>query len=123
MMAELKDNNGVSYLDEGLIKNPKHRKLSLFIEKPFEKHFGDFYSLAYEGSFAQYAQAQRHRTLSYGITMLDKPKFYVPPILKAKPNLVEEWQKDCLALAPIFPQGMLVMISEGGKFDDFLLKE
>ena len=28
MMADLKDPNGVSYLDEGLLQNPKHRRLS-----------------------------------------------------------------------------------------------
>ena len=122
MLAGLKDPNGVSYLDEGLTNNAKHRRLSLLLDKPFERCFGDFYSSSYKGSFAEYAQTERHRTLSYGITMLENPEFYIPPILKAKPELVQRWQRDCFALKSNFPQGMLVMISEGGRFEKFLEK-
>ena len=121
-MKEIKDANGRSLLDEALLKNPKGRKLSLFKDRPVEKVFGDVYSTAYKGSFAQYAQEQRHRTLTHNITMLEKPEFYVPPILKAKPELVNEWIKDCFALADNFPQAMLVMISERGTFENFIQK-
>ena len=110
------------YVEKALLKNNKNRSLSLFRKESVKKYFGDVYSLAYKGSFAQYAQAHRHRTLTNNITMLKKPEFYVPPILKKKPELVEEWKKDCLALSTNYPQGMLVMISERGNFEDYLLK-
>ncbi len=125
-MEKVVGSNGKPFLDalnEGLLKNAKGRALSLIRDFPVEKHFGgDDYSLSYKGSIAQYAQAHRHRTLKHGMTKLQKPEFYIPPILKSKPELVEEWKKDCLSLAPNFPQGMLVMISEQGTYEDFKLK-
>lgn len=112
------------YYDNMLADNRKNRELSLFRrnKKPIIKYFGDVYSLAYKGSFAQVAQAQRHRTLEYSIEMLEKPEFYIPPILKTNPDLVKEWLYDCNLMAENFPQGMLVNINEMGTLDNFILK-
>lgn len=44
-----------------------YRKLSLFSNVVREKEWGESYCYSYLASFAQLAQAQRHRTLSYEI--------------------------------------------------------
>lgn len=112
------------YYDNQLADNRKNRQFSLLKHNatPIVKYFGDVYCLAYEGSFAQLAQAQRHRTIQYKMELPKKPKFYVPPILKSEPNLVDEWIQDCNKLAKHYPQGMLVNITEMGNLDNFILK-
>lgn len=113
------------YYDEDIARGVinKNRKLALFSldEKP-EEYFGDVYSTSYEGSFAQLAQAQRHRTLEYTINLLDEPKFYVPPIIRKSDELMAEWKRDCETQASVFPQGLLVNINEFGRLDWFIQK-
>lgn len=114
----------VNVLEEGLLKNEKYRNLSLFgkdLDKK-EQHFGDVYSTLYKGSFAQLAQAHRHRTLDYQIEMLDKKEYFVPPIIADDKMLVEEWLHDMETVSSVTPQGELVKISEIGKYEDFILK-
>ena len=114
----------VNVLEEGLMKNEKHRKLSLFgkdLDKK-EEHFGDVYSTLYKGSFAQLAQAHRHRTLDYQMEMLDEKEYFVPPIIVDDPMLVDEWLADMQIVKDVNPQGELVKISEMGKYTDFILK-
>lgn len=112
-------------MDEGIYTgvDNKHRKLSLIGNniKP-EEYFGDVYMTSYEGTFAQLAQAHRHRTLNYNITLLDEPKFYVPNIIKNSNELTKEWLSDCEKQAKVFPQGMLVNINESGTLDWFIQK-
>src|SRR5699024_9181152 len=78
----------VNVLDERLMKNEKNRKLSLFGKniKNKEEHFGDIYQTKYEGTLAELAQAQRHRTLNYQMEFLDKENqndgYYVPEIIR-----------------------------------------
>lgn len=114
-----------NYIDQKIAigVNNKNRTLSLIGQtvKP-EQYFGDVYCVSYEGSFAQLAQAQRHRTLSYNITLLDEPKFYVPPIIRKSDSLTKEWLSDCEKQATCFPQGMLVNINECGRLDWFIQK-
>jgi len=112
-----------NYIDDKLSQNDKNREQS-FLKQGYtpEEHFGDVYATTYKGSFAQLAQAQRHRTLSYNISLLDTNEFYIPPIIRESKSLTQEWENDCEKQAHIFPQGMLVNISEYGKFDDFVLK-
>lgn len=117
--------NYTQYIDEGIgagVDN-KNRKLSLIgsMIKP-EQYFGDVYSVSYEGTFAQLAQAQRHRTIDYNFTLLDEPKFYIPPIIKQSDELVNEWQNDCEKQASVFPQGLLININEFGRLDWFIQK-
>ena len=114
----------VNVLDERLMKNEKYRSLSIFgtnLDKK-EEHFGDVYSTVYKGSFAQYAQAHRHRTLDYQLEMLDEKEYFVPPIIKDDQALVEEWFGDMQIVKDVNPQGELVKISEIGKYETFILK-
>lgn len=114
----------VNVLEEELMKNEKYRSLSLFgenLEKK-EEHFGDTFSTLYKGSFAQLAQAHRHRTLDYQIEMLDEKEYYIPPIIADDQMLVDEWLGDMQIVKGINPQGELVKISEAGKYEDFILK-
>ena len=107
---------------EGLDSRNKNRNFSLFAKrKNRNEEFGENYSVTYLASFAQLAQAQRHRTLSYEITLLDEPKYYVPPII-AETNLEKEWLKDISSLKEFFPQGMLVQVNERGTIENFVLK-
>ena len=107
---------------EGLDSRNKNRNFSLFAQrKNRNEEFGENYSVTYLASFAQLAQAQRHRTLSYEITLLDEPKYYVPPII-AGTNLEKEWLKDISSLKVFFPQGMLVQVNERGTIENFVLK-
>ena len=107
---------------EGLDSRNKNRNFSLFAKrKNRNEEFGENYSVTYLASFAQLAQAQRHRTLSYEMTLLDEPKYYVPPII-AGTNLEKAWLKDISSLKEFFPQGMLVQVNERGTIENFVLK-
>ncbi|MFQ6752535.1 MAG: FAD-dependent thymidylate synthase [Clostridia bacterium] len=113
------------YLDRDIelgVEN-KNRKLSLIgrLIKP-EQYFGDVYSVSYKGSLAQLAQAHRHRTIRYNMTLLEDPEFFVPPLLVRSHALASEWIRDCESQASKFPQGLLVNINEFGNFDAFILK-
>ena len=113
------------YIDSEIGKgvDNKNRKLSLIgrMIKP-EQYFGDVYSASYEGTFAQFAHIHRHRTIRYNITLLDEPKFYVPPILKQSEELTREWLRDIEKQISVFPQGMLININEFGTLDCFIQK-
>ena len=116
--------DGVNVLEGGLMRNEKSRTISLFgkdLDKK-EEHFGDVYSTLYKGSFAELAQAHRHRTLDYQIEMLDNKEYFVPPIIQDEPVLVDEWLGDMHLVEKVNPQGELVKISEVGKYQDFILK-
>ncbi|HHV96113.1 MAG TPA: hypothetical protein GXX37_06515 [Clostridiaceae bacterium] len=112
-----------------LNSNIKNRKLALFdTRKSRRNEFGENYSVNYLGSFAQLAQAQRHRTLDYRIRIpQDDLKFYIPPIIRAGNNggnneLENEWLKDIRSVSEVFPQGMLIEINERGTYENFILK-
>jgi len=109
-------------LDERAMSNRKDRGLSLFADRQIEDQFGTAYSTNYKGSFAQLAQAHRHRTLEYGMQLLDEKEYFVPPILRDEPILVDEWLKDISSVAYANPQGELVSINECGTYDKFILK-
>jgi len=100
----------------------KERKISLFDErKNRQEEFGENYCTTYKGTFAQFAQAQRHRTIDYKISLLEKPEFYVPIIIKGT-KLEKEWINDISSLSHLFPQGMLIQINERGTAENFILK-
>jgi len=109
-------------LDERAMSNRKDRDLSLFADRQVENQFGTAYSTNYKGSFAQLAQAHRHRTLEYGMQLLDEKEYFVPPILRDEPVLVDEWLNDISSVAYANPQGELVSINECGTYDKFILK-
>jgi len=107
---------------DGLDADAKGRKLSFFATRKNRKEeFGENYSTTYLASFAELAQAQRHRTLNYEVTLLDEPKFYVPPIIRGT-ELEEQWLKDISSLEEYYPQGMLLQINERGIVENFVLK-
>lgn len=105
------------------IEDKKKRTISMFdTREKRQEIFNECYSVNYKGSFAELAQAQRHRTLRYTMKFLKKPEFYVPLIIRDDEKLVDEWLKDIESLANRFPQGMLVMINERGTYEDFIQK-
>lgn len=99
----------------------KQRKLSLFSTVEREDEWGENYCVTYIGTFSQLAQAQRHRTLYYEISLLPEPQFFVPPIIRGT-ELEKEWLEDISSLADRFPQGMLVKINERGTVENFVQK-
>lgn len=114
----------LNVLEEGLMKNEKSRSISLFgteLDKK-QEFFGEVYSTIYDGSFAEYAQAQRHRTLDYELEILEDKKFFIPPIILDEPTLVDEWSCDMQIVRNVNPQGELVRIHEMGTYDNFILK-
>ena len=106
---------------EGLDSRIKGRSFSLFATRERKEEFGENYCTTYLASFAELAQAQRHRTLSYEMSLLDEPKFFVPPIIRGT-EYKEQWLKDISSLKDNFPQGMLVRINERGTIENFILK-
>ena len=107
---------------DGLNADLKKRELSFFATRKNRKEeFGENYSTTYCASFAELAQAQRHRTLCYEVNLLDEPKYYIPPIIKGT-KLEEEWLKDISSLEKYYPQGMLLKINERGTVENFVLK-
>lgn len=113
----------LNVLEEGLMRNEKKRKLSLFGHNLTAKkdYFGDIYETTYKGSFAQYAQAHRHRTLNYSLEMEEDKNFYVPEIL-LNTDLTGSWLSDMNKVREFNPQGEIVVINENGTYEDFILK-
>ena len=107
---------------EGLNADIKKRELSFFAKRKSRKEeFGENYCTSYLATFAQIAQAQRHRTVYYEMNILEKSKYYVPPIIKGT-DLEKEWLKDISSLEEYIPQGMLVEVNERGTVENFVLK-
>lgn len=107
---------------EGLNSGAKNRFFSIFAQrKNRDEEFGENYSVNYLASFAQLAQAQRHRTLSYEMALLDTPQYYIPPIIR-NTEFEEQWIEDISTLEEYFPQGMLVKVNERGTIENFVLK-
>jgi len=87
-----------------------------------EEYFGDVYITLYKGTFAELAQAHRHRTLDYQLEMQNQKEYYIPPIIADDNNLVKEWLNDIQSVKDVTPQGEIILISESGKYEDFILK-
>ena len=124
MREFLKELKRLNVLEEGLMMNEKYRSLSLFgryLDRR-EEHFGDVYSTTYKGSFAELAQAHRHRTIDYQMEMLEEKEYFIPPIIQDDPTLVSEWLNDMHSVRDVTPTGELVLINEMGTYDNFILK-
>lgn len=107
---------------EELNSKLKKRQLSLFAQKSNRaEEFGENYCTTYLASFAQLAQAQRHRTLYYEMTLLEEPQYYIPRIIR-NTELEKAWIKDMEILKHYYPQGMLVKVNERGTVENFVLK-
>ncbi len=109
---------------EQIDPNTRLRKLSLFAERERSEEFGENYSINYEGSPAQLAQAQRHRTLRYEMGRVTgaPTRYFVPPIIAQDTLLTQEWLRDMESVAGAYPQGMLITINERGTLEDFISK-
>lgn len=114
----------LNVLDDKLMANDKNRKISLFGENlsQREKHFGDVYSTTYKGTYAELAQAQRHRTLNYQMEKLDEKSYFIPPIIICDEELSQQWIEDIDSVKDITPQGEKILIHEAGTYDNFILK-
>ena len=106
---------------EGLDSHLKDRSFSLFAKRERKEEFGENYSTNYMASFAELAQAQRHRTLDYEMIIPDKKEYFVPPIIRGT-DLEEKWLSDISSLEEFYPQGMLLKINERGTIENFVLK-
>ena len=105
------------------IRDRKGRSLSLFATRQRSEYFGEVYSVNYTGSFAQLAQAHRHRSINYEMMMPDlsmRQEFFIPPIIRGEPGLMETYLEDMKSVQESFPQGMMVKINERGTPEDFL---
>ena len=104
------------------IRDKKGRRLSLFAPRARSEYFGEVYSVNYVGSFAELAQAQRHRSINYEMSLKTSGsmRFFVPPILEDNLDLVEDYLRDMNSVADNFPQGTLVKINERGTLEDFV---
>lgn len=108
---------------ENLDSKVKKRTLALFdTRKNRAEEFGENYCTTYKGTFAQFAQAQRHRTIDYKITIPDEKQYYIPLIIKDNKELSDEWIKDIESLGEKYPQGLLININERGTVENFILK-
>lgn len=108
---------------EGINPDSKNRKLSLFSDVRRENEWGENYCYSYWASFAQLAQAQRHRTLNYEIltSSLNASMYFTPPIIEDT-DLEDEWIHDMASLSKYFPQGKMILINERGTVENFVLK-
>ena len=108
---------------ENLDAKVKKRTLSLFdTRKNRKEEFGENYCTTYKGTFAEFAQAQRHRTIDYKITIPEENEYYIPLIIKDNEELKNEWLKDINSLGAKCPQGLLININERGTVENFILK-
>lgn len=114
----------LNILEDGLLKNEKERSLSLFGKDLQNKTdtFSDVYSVNYEGSFAQLAQAHRHRTLDYQMELKEEKQYFISPIIEDEPCIVNEWICDMNKVKDVNPQGELIRINERGTYENFILK-
>lgn len=121
-LQEFIDNVSDNIIPE-LNTDAKNRKISLFDSRANRKEeFGENYCTTYQGTFAQLAQNQRHRTLQCQMRLLDEPKFFIPKIIENNEELKNEWLKDINSLSDLYPQGMLIQINERGTAENFILK-
>ena len=124
-MQEFIDNiDELNILDEDLLKNEKDRSLSLFgkdLDKK-EIYYGEVYSTVYRVTFAELAQAQRHRTIDYKIELTSKKEYFVPPIIRDDEKLVKEWLNDMDSVKDVTPIGELITVYERGTYENFILK-
>lgn len=86
------------------------------------EQFGKFYTVGYMGTFAEFAQAQRHRTLFYNMQFDGiSDTYYVPPIIRGS-ELENEWMEDMKKVAEYVPTGTMVYTEESGSLNNFYLK-
>ena len=111
-------------IGEPIIKDNKNRGFNLFTPENdnVNEIFDDVYKLHYKATFAELAQAQRHRTITHQISIgRGNLGYYVPKCIRDT-ELEQEWVTDIASLAYCYPQGTLVEVTERGIFENFILK-
>ena len=106
---------------EGLVPRDEDLGIFIFAKRDRKEEFGENYSVNYLASFAQLAQAHRHRKITYEFSFPETQVFYVPPIIRDT-VYEEEWLGDISFLADNYPQGMLIKVNERGTIESFVLK-
>ena len=120
VLKEFIEKTSFAYVDS-LNSDIKGRKLSLFATRKRKEEFGENYSTNYKVTFPELAQAQRHRTLYYEITIPEEKEYYVPIIIR-NTELEKQWIEDMKSLETNYPQGMLIEVNERGTAENFALK-
>ena len=111
-----------NFVDKTISQGAKQSGFSLVTDKDKQDYYGDVYCTHYFGSLAQFAQAQRHRSLNLQFKEMPIKQFYVPNILQNKPALKNEWLSDMFKVKDLAPQGMLVQIFERGTPEALVMK-
>lgn len=109
-------------IDEKLYNFAKNRQFSIFSKKECKEYFGDVYVTKYLGSFAEFAQAQRHRTLNYSFADTPYTSFYIPKLIEKNEKLKQMWLEDMQKVKDNIPQATLIQIQESGTYENFMLK-
>lgn len=112
----------LNLVDPALVEFGKARDFSLFAKRDMQEYFGDTYTTKYKGSFIEFAQALRHRTLDYQLDELPTPEYYIPPLVEEDDKLKDEWIKDMLKVEEFTPSGKMIQIYERGTPEAFILK-
>lgn len=90
-----------------------------------KEYFGDVYTAEFRASFAQVAQQQRHRTtrvkINFAGDSAEEFGFYIPELIR-KTAYEKEWLEDIRSVGTVYPQGILVSVTEQGLFEDFAMK-
>lgn len=110
------------YKIEGLVPKP-FKQLSFFKNAlHYEDVFEDVYAITYKLSWAAQAQNHRHRTCRYIARIPKETEYFMPYVIRGKKELEEEWLKDIMSVADVFPQGMFIEVRERGTVEDFVEK-
>lgn len=115
----------------GTLRDTKERKFDLLKVGPVPSSYittmrclGDGYEATSVGSFAMFAQLQRHRTLKCTATVpgaVEDFTFFLPAILRGT-KWEKEWMDDLRSVAHLYPNATLLHIQENGVLSDFKLK-
>ena len=112
----------LNYIDDELTCDGKDREISFFQKSPKNEYFGAVYSTNYKGSWASFAQAQRHRTINYEISTLPSKEYYIPKIIRGDDDLKQMWISDLESIQHLHPQAELININERSLPEYFILK-
>lgn len=112
----------LNYIDEQLIDDGKNRGVSFFEKTAKKEYFGAVYSTSYTGSWASFAQAQRHRTINYEISIPANREYFIPKIIRKDDKLKQMWLSDLQSVSSSHPQAELINISERSLPEYFILK-
>lgn len=88
-----------------------------------KESYGDSYLIKYEGSFAMFAQTQRHRTLGYFMIYdgISESHYYIPVPIKGT-KWEDEWLRDLKSISDTIPIATMVGIVETGLVSNYMLK-